>query len=560
MTMQPLRSGRATGHSDASDPELIERVREGDATAYEELFVRHRDVALRLARRLAGAERADDICSEAFAKILDLLQRGKGPDVAFRAYLLTTIRTVHLNLVRSGQRENSVTDNDLQTLTEPVLDDPDARFDEGAIARAFRQLPERWQAALWMTAVEGVSNEEVSRQLGIQPNAVASLAFRARAGLRQAYLSEHLNETVDTSCARIIDMLPSFLRGTLTPRRRGLVQNHLNSCSRCSIAAEELADVDRRLGALIAPVVVGGLGAALWPATAGAPAGAPIAAGILAGTGKGAGSALFGALGSASTTAKTAAIATVAAASLGVSTQTFLRQAPEPAAPSGQEKVAEARVFTEVLPPVREHRQPAARPSREPLAESSSTSPGPGSARHPVSQQPQAPGETPPPVSHTADPTADPAAAPPATQTPSQPAEPSAPETTTPALRAMAVEPMTSEKVQHDNISWHRVSVPVSDPVPGSILKISSNHAFDAKLAVPAGSGWVCGLPKKSWRDQSYLASTVTTCIYQGNGNGEPVKIDYWVGAKSTVQGLLSPPSTTPTVTLLDAVASLLVG
>src|SRR5689334_21731591 len=89
--------GNAPVPQAVSDSELIARVRAGDAAAYEELFLRHRDVAIRYARRFADDQGAEDLCAEAFAKILDLLQHGKGPDVAFRAYLLTTVRTGHLN-------------------------------------------------------------------------------------------------------------------------------------------------------------------------------------------------------------------------------------------------------------------------------------------------------------------------------------------------------------------------------------------------------------------------------------------------------------------------------
>ena len=69
------------------DAELIAAVRGGDVDAYGELFARHVDAARRLARQLAGPGDADDLVSDAFAKVLTVLQRGGGPDLAFRAYL-----------------------------------------------------------------------------------------------------------------------------------------------------------------------------------------------------------------------------------------------------------------------------------------------------------------------------------------------------------------------------------------------------------------------------------------------------------------------------------------
>lgn len=520
------------------DPELIALVRGGDTAAYEQLFVRHRDVALRLARRLADPSKADDIVAEAFAKILDLLQRGKGPDVAFRAYLLTTVRTVHLNLIRAGQRESPTDDDGLEGLATPLTDDADARFDEGAIARAFRQLPERWQSALWMTAVEGLPNEEVSRQLGIRANAVASLAFRARAGLRQAYLAEHLRETASAECARIVDLLPSFLRGSLTPRRRRVVEAHLERCSRCTVAAEELADVDRRLGALIAPVVVGaGAAAALWPATAGVPA-APVGSGVLAGFG---GTGTFGALTTGLTVSKVAVLAAVAATGLGVTAHQLLSTDSSPA----HVRVATPGSSTEVSPTDGTGSHPG---TPAPTTHSSlpliAPPPGPSATTGATT------------AAGIGDPTSTPTEVPSDTSSPTQTPS-SAPTTAPTTARAMAVEPMSQHTVQHDNITWHRVSVPVSNPAPGSTLKITSNYTLGANLVAPNTSGWTCAKPKVTWIDANYLATTVTTCTYDGSGDGSPVQIDYWIGAGTLVRALLTPPADVPDTSTADNTATL---
>jgi RNA polymerase sigma factor (sigma-70 family) len=228
---------------EASDPDLITMVRLGHVLAYEELFLRHRDVAARYARRIASADRAEDLCAEAFTKVLDQLQRDHGPDVAFRAYLLTTIRTTHLNTLRSLRREVLVADHEPIGRMAPVIEDPDARFDRRAALRALATLPERWQATLWMTAVEDVPIEEIGRRLGISASAVSSLAARARAGLRRAYLAEHLLEPSQPDCRRLVALLPGYLRRSLTARRHEQAEAHLHGCGRCSRAAAEIADV-----------------------------------------------------------------------------------------------------------------------------------------------------------------------------------------------------------------------------------------------------------------------------------------------------------------------------
>ncbi|MGH3335729.1 MAG: RNA polymerase sigma factor, partial [Nocardioides sp.] len=57
-----------------ADAELISAVRGGDVDAYGELFGRHVAAARRLARQLVPPADAEDLVSEAFAKVLSLLQ------------------------------------------------------------------------------------------------------------------------------------------------------------------------------------------------------------------------------------------------------------------------------------------------------------------------------------------------------------------------------------------------------------------------------------------------------------------------------------------------------
>ncbi len=58
----------------------------------------------RALRRIGNTTDADDLVSEAFAKVLTIVQRGGGPDLAFRAYLLTAVRSLHIDSVRGAAR------------------------------------------------------------------------------------------------------------------------------------------------------------------------------------------------------------------------------------------------------------------------------------------------------------------------------------------------------------------------------------------------------------------------------------------------------------------------
>ncbi len=76
-----------------SDAELIESARSGDTSAFAELWRRHFRPAARVARQFTSID-ADDLVSEAYARIFQRVLAGGGPTGAFRPYLYTTIRNL----------------------------------------------------------------------------------------------------------------------------------------------------------------------------------------------------------------------------------------------------------------------------------------------------------------------------------------------------------------------------------------------------------------------------------------------------------------------------------
>jgi DNA-directed RNA polymerase specialized sigma24 family protein len=78
-----------------SDRELADAVRGHDTDAFSVLYARHYRAAYQYARLWAAAsDRADDLVVEAFRQVLRRLRAGGGPTIAFRTYLITTIRTL----------------------------------------------------------------------------------------------------------------------------------------------------------------------------------------------------------------------------------------------------------------------------------------------------------------------------------------------------------------------------------------------------------------------------------------------------------------------------------
>jgi len=241
----------------ASDAQLIEAVRDGNTEAYGELFERHRDAALRLSSQLVPGPDADDLVAESFTRVLALLEDGKGPDEFFRAYLLTSIRRLHVDRTRRQKRVRSTDDDADLDRSVAFVDPAEMRFEQGAAAAAFAALPERWQLVLWHLDVEGHKPADVAPLLGMSPNSVSALAYRAREGLRQAYLQNHLAPSLHASCRTTTGMLGSYVRKGLSARDSARVEAHLDECSRCTGLYLELTEINSNLSGILAPALLG---------------------------------------------------------------------------------------------------------------------------------------------------------------------------------------------------------------------------------------------------------------------------------------------------------------
>ncbi len=288
----------------SSDPELIAGVRAGDSAAFGVLYERHSDAARKVASQYTNSHSdVDDVVSEAFSRVLRALQRGDGPDLAFRAYLFTIVRRTGMDIIDKGIRTKPRDDMSpyesaigyVASSDEPALDG----FEHGMVADAFKSLPERWQAVLWYTEVEKKSPKEIAPLLGLSANGVAALAYRAREALRQAYLQQHLNTSESADCLEANTQLGAYVRGGLSKREHTRIDAHVRSCERCSGLVAELEDVNRGMRSVIAPLMMGILGAGALEG--GLPIGGALGAhGVIAASATSAGGAAVGGAGAAS--------------------------------------------------------------------------------------------------------------------------------------------------------------------------------------------------------------------------------------------------------------------
>jgi RNA polymerase sigma factor (sigma-70 family) len=237
-----------TGTASTSDAVLMGAVRDGDVAAYGALYARYLPAARRAAASLAtnSAER-EDLVAEGFARVLRILRSGGGPDEEFRPYLLTTLRNTLISWRRRDAHLSLVADVP-ETALRAGLDDPVAnRLHATMAAEAFAGLPERWQTVLWHTEVEGESPAEIAKRLGMTPNGVAALAYRARQGLRQAYLAQYVPATEPRTCKAVATQLAGWIRHGGTTLKTQRIAAHLARCADCRELADSLRQVNQEL-------------------------------------------------------------------------------------------------------------------------------------------------------------------------------------------------------------------------------------------------------------------------------------------------------------------------
>lgn len=258
----------------ASDMAIVQAVRDGDEAAYAELWVRHHDAAVRAARRITDRFDPEDLAAEAFTRVLAAIRRGKGPTDGFRPYLYASLRTISMNWTSRGVQ----TAGELETERA----DPDAAFEEGVLestitGAAYASLRPEWREALWLVEVEGTPIPEAALHLGLTPNSTSALVYRAREGLKVAWLQHHLQSVgVDEECRFTVDRLGAHERGRLGTRDQARVDEHLRLCMKCTILASEVEQVGQRLAGMLLPALLGAGVISLDGPVVGAAAGASI--------------------------------------------------------------------------------------------------------------------------------------------------------------------------------------------------------------------------------------------------------------------------------------------
>jgi len=154
-----------------SDQELIVLINEGDADAFETLYLRYRDWVYRLAWRFTGSPQdALDVLQETFAYLL-----GKFPSFSLTASMTTFLYPVvrHISLtIRSKNRRFASDEEMLNEITAPVSKENLNYRSE--LAAVLAVLPDEQREVLLMRFVDDMSLQEIAVALNIPLGTVKS--------------------------------------------------------------------------------------------------------------------------------------------------------------------------------------------------------------------------------------------------------------------------------------------------------------------------------------------------------------------------------------------------
>jgi RNA polymerase sigma-70 factor (ECF subfamily) len=166
------------------DRELLQRLGQGDQSAFRALVDRHARYLYGIAMTLTGhAADAEDVVQETFVAVLGSTFRGES---SVRTWLVQILVRRAAMLKRSRRRPGGARAGD--EVTPPPARDgaagTDARMD---LSSMLAHLSKEHREVILLREVEGMSYDEIAAALGVPRGTVESRLHRARAELRERF-------------------------------------------------------------------------------------------------------------------------------------------------------------------------------------------------------------------------------------------------------------------------------------------------------------------------------------------------------------------------------------
>ncbi|HHW32327.1 MAG TPA: sigma-70 family RNA polymerase sigma factor [Clostridiaceae bacterium] len=179
------------------EKKLLDRAKNGDVVAFEELIEKHQKKVFNLALRMLGNhEDAYDIAQEVFIKVYKAIKNFK-EESSFSTWIYRIATNTCLDELRRRKNKNIVyidediksEDSDMKRQLEDSGPTPDLITEKKEIKRiiynAIEKLPDQHKSALILRDIQGFSYEEIARILECPEGTVKSRINRGRKTLKE---------------------------------------------------------------------------------------------------------------------------------------------------------------------------------------------------------------------------------------------------------------------------------------------------------------------------------------------------------------------------------------
>src|SRR3954467_4881359 len=224
-------------HQAATDARLAIAASQGDDDAFAALYERYAPRIGAYLMRLVGDEHlAQDLTHEVFVSALRRLRNDR-PPIAFGPWLYRIARNASIDVHRRSKIVRQVP-LDGNTEDQPASSANGSGPEAAAEVRQWLQqlrdvlggLSESHRSVLVLRELEGLSNGEIGRRMGLSRPAVEGLLFRARAKMR----SEYEDLVSGRRCESVRASLDRAGNGhRLAGRELQFVSRHARACAQC---------------------------------------------------------------------------------------------------------------------------------------------------------------------------------------------------------------------------------------------------------------------------------------------------------------------------------------
>jgi RNA polymerase sigma factor (sigma-70 family) len=237
----------ATAGSEVDDRTLVQAVRDGDDTAFEELYQRYFPrICSFVCSMLHDSARCEDVAQEAFMSALRRM-RETDSEINFKPWIYQIARNAAIDSYRRTSHAVEVSmdaDDGLRASDRTRLVGLDGGPDSALVTKerlthlqgAFDELSDVHTQVLVMRELEGMSYREIGKRLDLTRPAVESALFRARRRLE----SEYTELSEGRRCEAMRQTMMRMAAGTHKGAEEHRLARHARRCHDCRRRAREM--------------------------------------------------------------------------------------------------------------------------------------------------------------------------------------------------------------------------------------------------------------------------------------------------------------------------------